>query len=138
MPGVLRRADLQDEQGDGDGDDRIAEEDDPRGIAFGAEPPAGPAGPPRWRRGEAHAAGAEPGIRECAKVSECYGLQCRPEVGQLTRRSARSPRSALGLASTVINSAALLFVPYEGLQAEVYRACRILRNQAATSEGAKR
>jgi hypothetical protein len=41
VPGVLRRADLQDEQGDGDGEDRIAEEDDPRGIAFRAEPSAG-------------------------------------------------------------------------------------------------
>ena len=38
----------------------------------------------------------------------------------------------------VINSAALPFVPYEGLQAEGYGACRSLRNQAATSEGAKR
>jgi hypothetical protein len=40
VPGVLRRADLQDEQGDGDGEDRIAEEDEPRRIAFGAEPSA--------------------------------------------------------------------------------------------------
>jgi hypothetical protein len=44
VPGVLRRADLQDEQGDGDGEDRIAEEDDPRGIAFRAEPLPDPAG----------------------------------------------------------------------------------------------
>jgi hypothetical protein len=29
MPGVLRRADLQHEQGDRNGDDRIAEKDDP-------------------------------------------------------------------------------------------------------------
>jgi len=40
VPGVLRRADLQDEQGDGDGKDRIAKEDEPGGIAFGAEPAA--------------------------------------------------------------------------------------------------
>jgi hypothetical protein len=32
VPGVLRRADLQDEQGDGDGEDRIAEEDEPLGA----------------------------------------------------------------------------------------------------------
>jgi hypothetical protein len=41
---------------------------------------------------------------------------------QLTRRSARSPR----------------FVPSEGLHAEVQGACRNLRNQAATTKGAKR
>jgi hypothetical protein len=41
MPGVLRRADLQHEQGDGDGENRIAEELEPRGIAFRAEPSAG-------------------------------------------------------------------------------------------------
>jgi hypothetical protein len=41
VPGVFWRADLQDEQGDGDGEDRIAEEDEPRGVAFGAEPSAG-------------------------------------------------------------------------------------------------
>ena len=46
--------------------------------------------------------------------------------------------SALGIATTVINSAALPFVPYEGLQAKVYGACRILRNQAATTKGTKR
>jgi hypothetical protein len=57
---------------------------------------------------------------------------------QLTRRRARSPRSALGIAATrVITSAALRFVLYEDLQAEVYGACRNHRNQAATSEGAK-
>jgi hypothetical protein len=57
---------------------------------------------------------------------------------QLTRRSPRSPRSAPGLATMVMNSAALPFVLYEDLQAEVLGACRNLRNQAATSEGAKR
>ena len=57
---------------------------------------------------------------------------------QLTRRGVRSPRSARGIGSTVIHSAAPPFVPYEGLQVEVYGACRSLRNQAATSEGAKR
>jgi hypothetical protein len=57
---------------------------------------------------------------------------------QLTRRGARSPRSKLGIVTTVINSAAPPFVPYEDLQVEVYGACRSLRNQAATSEGAKR
>jgi len=41
---------------------------------------------------------------------------------QSTRHSARSPR----------------FVSSEGLHAEILGACRILRNQAATSEGAKR
>ena len=46
-------------------------------------------------------------------------------------------RSALGVARAVSNSTALPFVPYEGLQAKVYGACRILRNQAGTSEGAK-
>jgi hypothetical protein len=29
VPGVLRRADVQDEQGDGDAEDRVAEEDKP-------------------------------------------------------------------------------------------------------------
>jgi hypothetical protein len=38
---VLGRADLQDEQGDGDGEHRVAEEDDPRGVALGAEPSVG-------------------------------------------------------------------------------------------------
>jgi hypothetical protein len=38
---------------------------------------------------------------------------------QLTRHCARSPRSALGLATTVMNSAALPFVPYEDLHAKV-------------------
>ena len=42
------------------------------------------------------------------------------------------------MATAVIHSAALRFVPYEDLQAEVYGACRNLRHQAATSEGAKR
>jgi hypothetical protein len=37
VPGVVRRADLQDEQRDGDGDDRVAERDDPRRIALYAE-----------------------------------------------------------------------------------------------------
>jgi hypothetical protein len=35
--GVFRRPNLQDEQGDGDGDDSVAERDDPGGIAFRAE-----------------------------------------------------------------------------------------------------
>jgi hypothetical protein len=35
VPGVLRRADIQDEEGNGDGDDRIAELDDPHGITLG-------------------------------------------------------------------------------------------------------
>jgi hypothetical protein len=38
---------------------------------------------------------------------------------QLTRRSARSPRRALGIVTTVVNSAALRFVPSEDLHAEV-------------------
>jgi hypothetical protein len=38
----------------------------------------------------------------------------------------------------VISSAALRLVSSGDLQAEVYGACRNLRNQAATSEGAKR
>ena len=65
---------------------------------------------------------------------------CRDEqvLVQLTRRSARSPRRALGIGTTVINSAALRFVPYEDLQAEGYEAYRNLCDQAATSEGAKR
>jgi hypothetical protein len=57
---------------------------------------------------------------------------------RLTRRSGRSPRSALGTVTTVITSAALPFVPDDDLQAAVYGAYRNLRNQAATSEGAKR
>jgi hypothetical protein len=68
-----------------------------------------------------------------------YGLQRRSEIGwQLTRRSGRSPRSTLAIAITVMNSAALPFVPDEDLQAEGDGACRSLRNQAATREGAKR
>jgi peptide methionine sulfoxide reductase MsrB len=71
---------------------------------------------------------------------------------QLTRRSARSPRSAGDshhghvLADGVeeggrrycISSPALRFVPSENLQAEGYGAYRNLLNQAATIEGAKR
>jgi hypothetical protein len=57
---------------------------------------------------------------------------------QLTRRSAPSPRSALGTATTVINSAALRVVPSESLHAEGYGVCRNLRNQAAAKKGAKR
>jgi len=34
MAGVLRRADLQDEESNGDGDDRIAERDDPCWITL--------------------------------------------------------------------------------------------------------
>ena len=41
---VRRGPDLQDEQGNGDGEHRVAEEDDPRGIAFCAESPAGSGG----------------------------------------------------------------------------------------------
>jgi hypothetical protein len=37
VPGVVRWVDLQDEQGDGDGDDRVAERDDPHRIALFAE-----------------------------------------------------------------------------------------------------
>ena len=47
-------------------------------------------------------------------------------------------RSALEIVTTVINLAALRFVPSEDLQAAVYGACRNLLNQAATIEGAKR
>jgi hypothetical protein len=57
---------------------------------------------------------------------------------QLTRRGTRSPASEPGIATTVISSAALPFVPYQDLQAEVDGACRSFNNQAATSEGAKR
>src|SRR5215469_18936246 len=35
VPGVLRWANLQDEEGNGDGDDRVAERDDPCGITLG-------------------------------------------------------------------------------------------------------
>jgi peptide-methionine (S)-S-oxide reductase len=55
----------------------------------------------------------------------------------LTRRSARSPRRALEIVTTVISSAALRFVPSEDLHAEVEGACWSLLNQAATIEGAK-
>ena len=99
---------------------------------------------------------AESGVRECAKVSKCcMACSADPRLGdevvvsarsgkdeqalvQLTRRSARSPRKALGIATMVISSAALRLVSSDDLQAEVYGACRNLRNQAATSEGAKR
>jgi hypothetical protein len=37
VPGIVRRADLQDEQGDGDGHDRIAERDDACWSALRAE-----------------------------------------------------------------------------------------------------
>jgi peptide methionine sulfoxide reductase msrA/msrB len=72
---------------------------------------------------------------------------------QLTRRSARSPRSAgdshhghvladgpveEGGRRSCISSPALHFVPSENLQAEGYGADRNLLNQAATTEGAKR
>src|SRR6266498_2580281 len=91
-------------------------------------------GPPRWRRGEAHAAGAEPGIRECAKVSECCMAAVQTRGWAVGATLCVVTQQRTGASSTVINSAALLFVPYEGLQAEGYGACRILRNQAATSE----
>ena len=61
-------------------------------------------------------------------VGLLYGLQGRPEIWvmqalvQLTLRSARSPRS----------------VSPQGLHAEVQGAWRMLRDLAATSEGAKR
>jgi hypothetical protein len=63
-------------------------------------------------------------------------VQTRGWAVDATQRAVTQERT--GASQYVINSAALLFVPYEGLQAEVYGACRILRNQAATSEGAKR
>ena len=59
-------------------------------------------------------------------------MQCRPA----TQRAVT--QELAGIVTTVINSAALPFVPYEDLQAEVVGACWNLRNQAATSEGAKR
>ena len=73
---------------------------------------------------------------------------------QLPRRGARSPRRALGTATTVTSQRmapleesgpAILhqlgrvgFVACEDLQAEGYGAYRNLCDQAATSEGAKR
>ena len=83
------------------------------------------------------ACSADPRLGDGVVVSARYRKDEQALV-QLTRRSGRSPGSALGIATTVSNSAALPFVPYEDLQAEVYGACRNLRNQAATSEGAKR
>jgi hypothetical protein len=80
---------------------------------------------------------ADPRLGDGVAVSARYPKDEQALV-QLTRRRARSPRSAPGTATTVINSAALRFVPDDDLQAEVYGACRSLRNQAATSEGAKR
>jgi hypothetical protein len=69
-------------------------------------------------------------------VSDCFtGCIADPRLGegvvvsarqqdeqalvQLTRRGTRSPASAPGIATTVINSAALRFVRSEDLQAEV-------------------
>jgi hypothetical protein len=46
MTHVRWQADLHDEQSDSDGDDRIAESDDPPAIAFDAER-AGPPGSPK-------------------------------------------------------------------------------------------
>jgi hypothetical protein len=76
------------------------------------------------------------GSWECAKASECFtGCSADPKglvkesclldrkdeqaLVQLTRRSARSPRRALEIVTTVISSAALRFVPSEDLHAEV-------------------
>lgn len=44
VPGVLRRADLQNEQGDGDGEDRIAEKTTRSGLRSVPNPLADPAG----------------------------------------------------------------------------------------------
>ena len=57
---------------------------------------------------------------------------------QLTRRSAWSPRRALEIVTTVINSGALRFVPHEDLQTEGYGAYWNLLNQGTTTKGAKR
>jgi len=59
-------------------------------------------------------------------------------LGQLTRRSARSPRSALEIVTTVINSAALPFLPYEDLQAEVLGGVPEPPQSSRDNEGAKR
>jgi peptide methionine sulfoxide reductase MsrB len=72
----------------------------------------------------------------------------------MTRRTARSPSSALGTATTGqvlaggpvgeggrrygISSAALRLVPHDDLPAEGDGAYRNLLNQPATTEGAKR
>jgi hypothetical protein len=59
-------------------------------------------------------------------------------LGQLTRRSARSPRSALEIVTTVINSGALPFLPYEDLQAEVLGGVPELPQSSRDKRGAKR
>ena len=71
-------------------------------------------------------------------VVVCSKSQGRAGAGAVDATQRAVTMSALGVATTVINSAALPFVPYEGLQAEGYGACRSLRHRAATSEGAKR
>jgi hypothetical protein len=38
VAGVLRRADVQDEQGNGDGDNPVAESHDPGGVTLGYAP----------------------------------------------------------------------------------------------------
>jgi hypothetical protein len=57
---------------------------------------------------------------------------------QVTRRRAPFTQERTENSHYVINSAALLFVPYEDLQAEDYGACRKLLSQVVTIEGAKR
>ena len=69
-------------------------------------------------------------------VSARYRKDEQPLV-QLARRRV-VPRRALEIVTTVSNSAALRFVPFRDLHAEVQGACRNLRSQAAKSEGAKR
>jgi hypothetical protein len=59
-------------------------------------------------------------------------------LGQLARRSARSPRSALEIVTTVINSGALPFLPYEDLQAEVLGGVPELPQSSRDKRGAKR